>query len=96
MWGRTGVEVGEAMARVTIRYWAAARDAAGTAEESVDADTLATALAWAVAHHGERLAAVLARCTYLVDDIPVGRRGLGGVRLADGAVVEALPPFAGG
>jgi molybdopterin converting factor small subunit len=82
------------MAQVTIR--AAARDAAGTREEAAEADTLQTALAWAVAHHGERLATVLAVCTYLVDDTPVGRREPAGVRLTDGAVIEALPPFAGG
>jgi molybdopterin converting factor small subunit len=84
------------MARVTIRYWAAAKDAAGISEETVDADTVAVAVAGAVARHGERLAAVLARCTYLVDDVPVDRRELAAIRLADGAVVEALPPFAGG
>lgn len=84
------------MARVTIRYWAAAKDAAGTAEDAVEADTVAAAVAWAVAHHGQRLAAVLERCTYLVDDDPVSRRELARARLADGAVVEALPPFAGG
>jgi molybdopterin converting factor small subunit len=84
------------MTRVTIRYWAAAKDAAGISEETVDADTVAVAVAAAAARHGERLATVLARCTYLVDDVPVDRRELAATRLADGAVVEALPPFAGG
>ena len=33
------------MAIVTFRYWAAAKEAAGTAEETIKADTLAGALA---------------------------------------------------
>jgi sulfur-carrier protein len=33
------------MATVTLRYWAAAKEAAGTAEEAVSAGTLAEALA---------------------------------------------------
>ena len=33
------------MAIVTLRYWAAAKDAAGIAEETVTAETLADALA---------------------------------------------------
>jgi molybdopterin converting factor small subunit len=82
--------------RVTIRYWAAAREAAGVREESLDADTLAAVVAGAGARHGERLAAVLTRCSYLVDDTPVGRCEPAEVVLADGCVVEALPPFAGG
>ena len=53
------------MPRVTVRYWAAAKHAAGVAEEKLDAATLAEALAEAVT-------------------------------LAEGAVIEVLPPFAGG
>ncbi len=41
------------MAKVTIRYWAAARSAAGVDAESVDAGTLAEALAAAVARRGK-------------------------------------------
>ena len=33
------------MAIVTLRYWAAAKEAAGTAEETISAGTLAEALA---------------------------------------------------
>jgi sulfur-carrier protein len=82
------------MASVTLRYWAAAKDAAGTAEQRVCADTLAAALAAAPA--SQRLRAVLARSSFLVDGQPVGRRGHESVLLADGAVIEVLPPFAGG
>ncbi|WP_374216037.1 MoaD/ThiS family protein [Frankia sp. AiPs1] len=83
-------------ARVTVRYWAAARDAAGVREETVEADTLAALFTIVAARHGGDLPALLRRCSYLVDDQPVGRRDPAGVVLRDGAVVEALPPFAGG
>ena len=81
---------------VTLRYWAAAKAAAGLAEERVPADSLAAALARAAELHGERLAGVLARCSFLVDGDPVGARPHDDVALGPGAVVEVLPPFAGG
>jgi sulfur-carrier protein len=84
------------MATGTIRFWAAARAAAGVAEEPYDADTLADALAAARASHGEKLAQVLDRCAYIVDDDPVGTRVHNGVMLTDGGSIEVLPPFAGG
>jgi molybdopterin converting factor small subunit len=80
----------------TIRYWAAARDAAGTAEEPYAAATLAEALGAARATHSEKLAEVLRRCSYLVDDAPVGGRDHSVVELSDGGTVDVLPPFAGG
>lgn len=80
----------------TIRYWAAARAAAGCAEESFDAPTLAEALAVARAAHGQRLGAVLSRSSFLVDSAPVGSRPHDEVALSPGSVVEVLPPFAGG
>ncbi|MFK0116719.1 MoaD/ThiS family protein [Streptomyces sp. NPDC090994] len=90
------------MAKVTVRYWAAAKAAAGVAEEPYEADTLAEALDAVRARHagsgsgsGE-LARVLLRCSFLVDGDPVGTRGHETVRLADGGTVEVLPPFAGG
>jgi len=84
------------MATGTIRYWAAARDAAGCAEEQWSGTTLADAFESARAARGELFAAVLARSSYLVDAVPVGTRPHGSVALRDGAVVEVLPPFAGG
>jgi molybdopterin synthase sulfur carrier subunit len=85
------------MAIVTMRYWAAAKDAAGVPEQSVTADTLAEALA-AVTRSGDRAAlrAVIARSSFLVDETPVGRRAAESVRLQDGNIIEVLPPFAGG
>jgi molybdopterin synthase sulfur carrier subunit len=86
------------MAIVTLRYWAAAKEAAGTAEETITAETLADALAAAGVSTGRdaRLRAVLARSSFLVDGTPVGTRAPDAVILADAAVIEVLPPFAGG
>src|SRR6201996_3044583 len=50
------------MAKVTMQYWAAAKEAAGVATETVEAETLAEALDVIMARRGddERLRAVLA------------------------------------
>jgi sulfur-carrier protein len=93
-----GSEPGGAVRSGTIRYWAGARAAAGTAEEPYRAGTLADALAQARERHGDRpeFARVLSACSFLVDGDPVGTRDHGSVELADGGTVEVLPPFAGG
>ncbi|WP_312886749.1 MoaD/ThiS family protein [Actinocrinis puniceicyclus] len=83
----------------TLRYWAAAREAAGTSEEQTHAATLGAALSGAVAERGAdgaRLARVLRRCSFLVDGQQVGKRDPETVPLDAGTVVEVLPPFAGG
>lgn len=90
------------MAIVTLRYWAAAREAAGVPEEKVPAGTLAEALAASLAARAQeteparRLRQLLAISSFLVDGEPAGRRAPETIVLADGAVVEILPPFAGG
>jgi molybdopterin synthase sulfur carrier subunit len=86
------------MAKVTIRYWAAAKDAAGVPEETVHADTLGEALDAVVTARKPdgRLATVLARSSFLVNADPVGRAPKKSIVLDDGAVIEVLPPFAGG
>jgi molybdopterin converting factor small subunit len=85
------------MAIVTMRYWAAAKDAAGVAEHQLAADTLAAALIAAPEiNGGARLRAVLDRSSFLIDGHPVGRRAADSVMLGDGNVIEVLPPFAGG
>jgi sulfur-carrier protein len=86
------------MAKVTIQYWAAARDAAGVAAESVDAQTLAEALEEIVARRGHdgRLRSVLSTSSFLVDGAAAGRRMAADVVLRDAAVIEVLPQFAGG
>jgi molybdopterin synthase sulfur carrier subunit len=73
------------MAIVTMRYWAAAKEAAGVAEEIVTADTLAAALA-VIGNERREIPGAAAG----------GLRAAEAVDLADGAVIEVLPPFAGG
>jgi sulfur-carrier protein len=93
------------MASVTLRYWAAAKDAAGVAEETVEAANVAAALAAGLAaarartpagERGDRLGLVMARSSVLVNGMPVGSRPPESVPLSDGAMIEVLPPFAGG
>jgi molybdopterin synthase sulfur carrier subunit len=79
------------MAQVTVRYWAGARDAAGRDEEDLRADHLGD-LVQQLAHRTPALAQVLSVSSLLVDGLvsPPSRA------LADGEIVEVLPPFAGG
>jgi sulfur-carrier protein len=83
---------------VTMRYWAAAKQAAGVGQETISAATLAEALQAAVANRprARDFAAVLARSSFLVDGEQAARQAAAAVSLRDGAVVEVLPPFAGG
>ncbi|MBB4934178.1 molybdopterin converting factor small subunit [Lipingzhangella halophila] len=86
------------MASGTIRYWAAAKDAAGRESESYEAETLAEALEALRSRYfaNDRLLKVLDRSSFLVDEYPVGKRAHGEVVLKEGGTVEVLPPFAGG
>jgi molybdopterin converting factor small subunit len=83
------------MATGTIRYWAAAKDAAGLPEEPFEARTLGELMGKITLNRGE-LAIVLKRSSFLIDGDPVGRRDHDQIELAEGATVEVLPPFAGG
>ena len=86
------------MAMVTVRYWAAAKQAAGAAEEVLTAGTLAELLAAVLARHpaAPALEGILARSSFLIDGKQAGTRPPESVILREGAVVEVLPPFAGG
>jgi molybdopterin synthase sulfur carrier subunit len=82
-------------AKVTVRYFAAARAAAGIDDEIVGIEPGAT-VSTLVRKLGERdaeLAKVLMRCSYLCDGIAVRDLGL---TLANAQTVDVLPPFAGG
>lgn len=86
---------------VVVRYWAAARAAAGTESDSFEVSagtTLADVLALVRSAHADRprLADVLAACSMLVGDRPVGAQDPAEVGLRPGDTIELLPPFAGG
>ncbi|OFT74856.1 molybdopterin synthase sulfur carrier subunit [Corynebacterium sp. HMSC30G07] len=75
-----------------IHYFAAARAAAGLAEEDVEAlPTLELLLADAAARHPD-LQPILDRCTILID----GQRATPDASLTGASRVDVLPPFAGG
>ena len=81
--------------KVTVRYFAAARAAAGFEDEIVGV-AQGTTVGTLVQSLGERdaeLAKVLSRCSYLCDGIAVRDFGL---TLKDAQTVDVLPPFAGG
>ncbi len=78
---------------VTVRYFAGAQAAAGTAQEQLPASTVDELIARLAAAHGTRLSRVLEASSFLVDGVSVREPAY---RLADGAVVDVLPPFAGG
>ena len=93
----TGATVGG----VTVRYWAAARAAAGVESDVVavpDGATLADVLVAVRRLHEDRpgLDKVLAVCSVLVGERPVGTADPAEVHLGAGDTVELLPPFAGG
>ena len=81
--------------QVTVRYFAAARAAAGAESEAVTLRAGATVaeLVESLAVRGARLSEVLRRCSYLCDGIAV--RDDTTVLCAD-ATIDVLPPFAGG
>ena len=78
---------------VTVRYFAGARAAAGVETETRDAGTLDELVGQMVGEHGERLERVLTACSFLVDGTQTRDRS---VPLGSDAVVDVLPPFAGG
>jgi molybdopterin synthase sulfur carrier subunit len=79
---------------VTLRFFAAARASAGTGEKTLTGDALTIRACLELARSGAAdYDEVMTRCSFLVDSIATTDREL---PLADGAVVDILPPFAGG
>ena len=78
---------------VTVRYFAGARAAAGVETEQRSAASLDELVLGLAAAHGEKLARVLPACSFLVDGTTTRDRASA---LSPGAVVDVLPPFAGG
>jgi sulfur-carrier protein len=81
--------------KVTVRYFAAARAAAGFDDEiiGVAPGTTVSALVQNLSDRDPELAKILCRCSYLCDGIAV--RDLG-MTLSDAQTLDVLPPFAGG
>lgn len=77
---------------ITVRYWAGAKEAAGVGEEEVPARTVAE-LVTILTGRG-RLAEVLPACSLLLDGQAIHVSD--GDPVPPGAVVDVLPPFAGG
>jgi molybdopterin synthase sulfur carrier subunit len=81
---------------ITVRYFAAARAAAGVEVDKVQVPsdaTVADLLDALRAEHGPELAGVLRRCSYLLDEVAVRDHT---APLADATTLDVLPPFAGG
>ena len=80
---------------ITVRYFAAARAAAGHEEENVvvpEGTTLAE-LVEILSGRSTELARVLRRCSYLCDSFAIRDRQS---VIETGQIVDVLPPFAGG
>jgi molybdopterin synthase sulfur carrier subunit len=87
--------------KVTLRYWASARAAAGTDSDALEVPgpvSLAELVQRARAAHADssRFSDVLGCCSVMVGDRPVTTDDPSGVIVLPGATVEFLPPFAGG
>ena len=76
----------------TLRLFAAAREAAGTAVETINAETVGAALADACTRHGEAFGAVLAQSKVWLNGEPASLDAA----IADGDEVAVLPPVSGG
>jgi molybdopterin converting factor small subunit len=80
---------------ITVRYFAAARAAAGSESEQLAVRAGATVgeLVDTLGGRSPELARVLSRCSYLCDGIAVRDQAQ---PLQAGNTIDVLPPFAGG
>ena len=84
------------MQPVTIHYWAGAKAAAGVAVETVQADTVKSALEAALARRSNaRFERVIRASAVLIDGVTAHEDDLSR-RLDSPTEIEVLPPFAGG
>lgn len=95
--GETLVSASGDAPRVTVRYWAAIKSAAGVGQEEVVGSTVGAVLEAARDRHAAdpEFARVLGVCSLLLDERPL-RADPATVSVADGDVLDVLPPFAGG
>jgi sulfur-carrier protein len=80
---------------ITVRYFAAARAAAGSDSERVTVPSGATVgeLVDGLGGRSQQLARVLVRCSFLCDGVAVRDQAQ---PLQAGNTIDVLPPFAGG
>jgi sulfur-carrier protein len=80
---------------ITVRYFAAARAAAGSDSErlTVRAGATVAELVDGLGGRSQELARVLVRCSFLCDGVAVRDQGQ---PLQAGNTIDVLPPFAGG
>jgi molybdopterin converting factor small subunit len=80
---------------ITVRYFAAARAAAGSDSERLSIRSGATVaeLVDGLGGRSQELARVLVRCSFLCDGVAVRDQGQ---PLQAGNTIDVLPPFAGG
>jgi molybdopterin converting factor small subunit len=77
-----------------IRFWAGARAVAGTPEENTAPGRLPQVVEALIDRHGDRMRSLLACSVLLLDGEQVA--GDADLLVAEGAVLEVLPPYAGG
>lgn len=77
---------------IEIRYFAAARAAAGTSTARINPGTLSSILAQ-VGEANPALAHVIAQCSFLVDSVVATDLD---INVNAGSVIDVLPRFAGG
>ena len=90
-----------AVVGITVRYWAAAKSAAGVEADVVDVTgptTLAAVLREVLRRHADsaRFEDVVGVCSILLGDRPVGGEDPEEITVKPGDVLQLLPPFAGG
>jgi sulfur-carrier protein len=79
---------------ITVRYFAAARAAAGVETEPLEVSgTVDDAIRTIRERHGAELGRVLDRCSFLLDEVAVRDRR---TPLRGDTTLDVLPPFAGG
>ena len=83
------------MVEVTVRFFAAARAAAGNESETIRIrpGTTIAGLVDQLSARDENLAKVLKRCSFLRDGVAVRDAKMA---LANAQTIDVLPPFAGG
>lgn len=77
----------------TLRYFAAAAEAAGTTQEVIEGPDVAAVLAATCNAHGPQMSHVVGHSSLLLDGHYVSDHD---TPLSAGAVLDVLPPFAGG